>query len=171
MQPITIRSRLFGLPFISSEKDRTRPRAVNLDVAIRAICVLRVQVVLWTGGLIRADTVRDAVTGQTELCDAARNQHAWIGRAVWRVTRDASVSLDRGMLVNKRTLFVSVTLDTRGVSASRESRLFQLEAAVWVVAIAAAHRAFEHFVMERQVELVLRFAVTTEAKLWLALFQ
>ena len=75
------------------------------------------------------------------------------------------------MLVNERALFVSVALDARGVGAGRKSRLFQLESAVWVVAIAASHRAFEHFVMERQVELVLRFAVTTEAKLWLALPQ
>ena len=90
---------------------------------------------------------------------------------MWRVTRDATISLDRGMLVNKRTLLVSVTLDARGVGAGRESRLFQLESAVWVVAIAAAHRAFEYFVMERQVKLVLRFAVTTETKLWLALLQ
>ena len=75
------------------------------------------------------------------------------------------------MFVNKWTLFVCVTLDARGVRAGRQSRLFQLEPAVWVVAIAAAHRAFEHFVMERQVELVLRFAVTTEAKLWLALLE
>ena len=87
------------------------------------------------------------------------------------MTRDASVSLDRSMLVNKRALFVSVALDARGVGAGRKSRLFQLESAVWVVAIAASHRAFEHFVMERQVELVLRFAVTTEAKLWIALLQ
>ena len=87
------------------------------------------------------------------------------------MTRDAPVSLDRSMLVNERALFVSVTLDARGISASREPRLFQLKSTVWVVTIAAPHRAFEHFVMERQVELVLGFAVTTEAKLWLALFQ
>lgn len=90
---------------------------------------------------------------------------------MWRVTRDATVSLNRSMLVNKRTLFVSMTLDTRGIRAGRQSRLFQLESAVRVVAIAASHRAFEHFVMERQVELVLGLAVTTEAKLWLALLQ
>ena len=47
---------------------------MNLDVAIRAIRVLRVQVVLRTGRLIRADTVRDAMAGQTELSDAARAQ-------------------------------------------------------------------------------------------------
>jgi len=85
------------------------------------------------------------------------------------VTRDATISLDRSVFVNKRTLFVSVTLDARGISAGREPRLFQLKSTVWVVTIAAPHRAFEHFVMERQVELVLGFAVTTEAKLWLTL--
>ena len=75
------------------------------------------------------------------------------------------------MLVNEWSLFVSVTLDARGIGAGCESSLFQLESAVWVVAIAASHRAFEHFVMERQVELVLCFAMATEAKLWLALFE
>ena len=90
---------------------------------------------------------------------------------MWRVTRDAPVSLNRSMLVNKRTLFVGVTLDARGIGAGRQSCLFQLESAVWIVAIAASHRAFEHFVMEWQIELVLRLAVTTKAKLWLALLQ
>ena len=47
---------------------------MDLDVAIRAIRVLRVQVVLWTGGLVGADTMRDTVAGQAELCNAARNQ-------------------------------------------------------------------------------------------------
>lgn len=88
---------------------------------------------------------------------------------MWRVTRDASVSLNWSMLVNKRTLFVCVTLDAGGIGSSRQSRLFQLKSAVRVVAIAALHRAFQHFVMERQIELVLCFAMTTETKLWLAL--
>jgi len=43
-------------------------------MAIRAIRVLRVQVVLRTSRLVRADTVRDAVTRQTELRNAARSQ-------------------------------------------------------------------------------------------------
>ena len=47
---------------------------MDLDVAIRAIRVLCVQIVLWTGGLVGADTMRDAVAGQAELCDAARTQ-------------------------------------------------------------------------------------------------
>ena len=75
------------------------------------------------------------------------------------------------MLVNKRTLLVGVALDAGGVGAGRESRLFQFEAAVRIVAIAALHRAFEHLVMKRQIELVLRLAVTTETKLRLAVLQ
>ena len=70
--------RAHGPILSSAEKDRARTRPVNLDVAIRAICVLRVQVVLWTGGLVRADAVSSAVTRQTQLCDAARNQQPWI---------------------------------------------------------------------------------------------
>ncbi len=87
------------------------------------------------------------------------------------MTRDAPVSLDRSMLVNERALFVSVTLDARGIRAGRQSRLFQLKATVRVMAVAALHRTFQHFVMERQIKLVLGLAVTTEAKLWLALLE
>jgi len=86
-----------------------------------------------------------------------------------RVTRDAAVGLDGRVLVNKRTLLVSMALDAGSIGAGRQTRLFQLKSAVWVVAIAALHRAFQHFVMERQIELVLCFAMTTQAKLWLAL--
>ena len=90
---------------------------------------------------------------------------------MWRVTRDAAVRLNWRVLVNKRTLLVSVTLDAGSINASRQSRLFQLKSAMRVVAIATLHRTFQHFVMERQVELVLCFAMTTQAKLWLALSQ
>ena len=84
------------------------------------------------------------------------------------VTGDAAVGLDRGMLVNKRPLLVSVALDAGGVRAGSESRLFEFKTTVRIVTIAAPHRAFQHLVMERQVELVFGFAVTTEAKLRLA---
>jgi hypothetical protein len=47
---------------------------MDLDMAVRTVRVLRVQVVLWTSGLIRADTVSGAVTGQAELRNAARDQ-------------------------------------------------------------------------------------------------
>ena len=118
-------------------------------MAISAVSVLRVQVVLRTCGLVRANPMRDTVTGQTELCDAARNQHAWIGRAVWRVTRAAPFGLNGSMFVNKRSLFICVTLDASRIGARGQSRLFELKAAVWIVAVAALHRAFQHLVMER----------------------
>ena len=71
------------------------------------------------------------------------------------------------MLINERTLFIDVTLNARCIGACSESCLFKLETAVWIVAVAALHRPFEHLVMERQIKLVLGLAVTTQAKLWL----
>ena len=155
----------------SAEKDRARSRAMDFDMAVRAIRVLRVQVVLWTQGLVRADAVSRAVTSQTELRHATRNQQARVRRTVWRVTGNTSIRLDRSMLVHKRSLLISVTLDASRVGAGRESGLFELETAVRIVAIAALHCAFQDLVMERQVELVLRLSMTTETKLWFAILQ
>jgi hypothetical protein len=72
------------------------------------------------------------------------------------------------MLVNEWSLLVGVTLDASGIDAGRESCLLEFEPAVRIVAITALHRAFQHLVMERQVELVLRLTMTTETKLRLA---
>ena len=105
------------------------------------------------------------MTGQTELCYATRDQQTRIGRTVRCMTRDATIRLNRGMLVNKRSLLICMTLDASCIGARRESRLLEFETAVRIVAVATLHRAFEHFVMEWQIELVLRLAVTTEAKL------
>jgi hypothetical protein len=58
----------------STEKDGTRTRAVDLDVAIRAISVLRIQVVLRACWFVRAYAVGDAVASQAQLCNAARRQ-------------------------------------------------------------------------------------------------
>lgn len=54
-----------------TEKHRTRSRPVDLDMTIRAVRVLGIQVVLRTCGLLGANTVSRAVTGQTKLRDAA----------------------------------------------------------------------------------------------------
>src|SRR5215203_739379 len=78
---------------------------------------------------------------------------------------DAPIGLDRSMFVNERSLLVCVTLDASRVGAGRQSRLLKLETAVRIVAIAALHRAFQHLVMERQIELVLSLGMTTQAKL------
>ena len=106
-----------------------------------------------------------AVTRQTELGHAAGYQQARIRRAVRSVTGDAAVSFHRRMLVNKRSLLVSVTLDAGCVRAGRESCLFKFKTAVRIVAVAALHGAFQHLVMERQIELVLGLAVATQAEL------
>ena len=90
---------------------------------------------------------------------------------MWSVTRDAPFGLNGSMLVNKRSLFVCVTLDAGGIGAGGEASLFEFKAAVRIMTVAAFHRAFQHLVMERQVELVLRFAMATEAKLRLAVLE
>ena len=87
------------------------------------------------------------------------------------MTRDAAIRLHRRMLVNKRSLLVYVTLDTSRVRARRESGLLEFETAVRIVAVAALHRAFQNLVMERQVELMFGFAMTTDAKLRLAVLE
>lgn len=140
-------------------------------MTVRAVCVLCVQVMLRTRGLFSTDTMSRTVTRQTKLCYATRDQQTRIRRTVRRMTRDATVRLDRRVLVNKRSLLVCVTLDARCVGAGRESRLLELKTAVRIVAITALHRAFQHFVMERQLELMLRFAVATHTELWLAVSQ
>lgn len=79
------------------------------------------------------------------------------------MARDAALGLDWSMLVDKRTLLVCVTLEAGCVRTSRKSCLSEFETAVRIVAVAALHRAFEHFVVERQIELVFGFCVTTQA--------
>ena len=85
-----------------------------------------------------------------------------------RVTGNAAIGFDRSMLVYEWSLLVCVTLDASSVRARRQSCLFKFETAVRVVAIAALHCAFQHFVVERQIELVLGLTMTTETELRLA---
>ena len=71
------------------------------------------------------------------------------------------------MFVSERALFVRVALDASGVAAGCEPGLLGFESTVRVVTIAAAHRAFQHLVMERRRKLRLDFIVTADAKLWI----
>ena len=87
------------------------------------------------------------------------------------VTSDATFSLKRCVLVGERTLFVSMTLNARSISAGCQPRLLQFETAVWVVTIAALHHALQDFVMKRLVEVRLYFTMTTNAELGLPDFQ
>jgi hypothetical protein len=71
----------------------------------------------------------------------------------------------RSMFVRERPLLVHVTLNTRGIPTSCQSGLFKLKTAVRVMAITAAHGAFQNFVMEGRGKCRLDLAVATEAKL------
>lgn len=81
---------------------------------------------------------------------------------------DAAFGFHGRVFVNKWALLVRMTLDAGCVGAGGESRLFEFETAVRIMAIAALHGAFQDLVMEGQIELVLGLAVTTHAKLWFA---
>jgi hypothetical protein len=90
---------------------------------------------------------------------------------MWRVTRTASFGLNRGVLVNEWPLLVRMTLNTSSIGSNRQSGLFEFKAAMRIVTVATLHGSFENFVMERQVKLMLRFAVTAHAKLRFSDFQ
>jgi hypothetical protein len=64
-----------------------------------------------------------------------------------------------------------MTFNASGIGASRKSGLLQLKTTVRVVAVAALHHSFKHFVMKRLAEIRLHFAVATNAKMRLAVFQ
>lgn len=87
------------------------------------------------------------------------------------MTGNTTFGLHRRMFVHKRALLVCVTLEASRVCACRKSCLLQLETAVRIVAVAAFQRTFQHFVVERQVELMLDFRVTTQTELWLVHLQ
>ena len=85
------------------------------------------------------------------------------------VTRSTALDLQRCVLKHKGALLVRVTLEARGVGAHCEPRLFQLKAAVRIMAIAAVHRALQHPVMEWTIELRFRLVMTLHAELRFAL--
>ena len=156
---------------LSTEKHRTRPRAVDLRVAGRAVGVLRVLIMLRPGRFRRTDVVSQAVASQAKLIDRAEAQQTRIRRAMRRVASRASFSLYRRMFVSEWTLFVSVALDATCVRAGREPGLLQLKSAMRIMTITATDRAFENFVVEGRIELRLNFAVATQAKLRVTRFQ
>lgn len=123
------------------------------------------------GSVRRSDLVRIAVTFETELPDVRSRQQLRIRGTVRRMTRRAALDLQRRVFENERTLLVRVTLQTTGIGAGRETRLFEFEAAVCIMTIAALYLAFQHLVVKRPAKLRLRFAVTTDAELRLAATQ
>jgi hypothetical protein len=107
------------------------------------------------------------VTFETKLPHRTSLQHLRIRRTVRCVTRGATLDLEWCVFENERALFVAVALDTRGVGADGKLCLLLFESAVRIMTIAAVHRAFEYFVMERLAELSLCFGMTRHAELGL----
>ena len=92
---------------------------------------------------------------QTKLVHVVTFEQLCVTGAVRRVTGRATLSLQGRMLEHKRPLFVGVALKA-GCIGAREPGLFRFEPPVWVVAVAAVHRAFKHAVMKGLRELGLR---------------
>ena len=88
-----------------------------------------------------------------------------------RVTGRAAFSFQWRVFERERTLLIRVTLDASGISTGGEPGLLQFKAAVRIVAVAALHHSFENFMVERLVEIRLRFLMATHAELRLACFQ
>jgi len=88
-----------------------------------------------------------------------------------RMTSDAPVGFQWRMFVRERSLFICVALDTSGIGPSRKSCLLQFKTTVGIMAIAAFHHSFQHFVMKRLIEVGLNFVVTAHAKLGFAKLQ
>ena len=84
------------------------------------------------------------------------------------VAYGAAFDLQGRVLEDKRSLLISVALETRNISAHRQSCLFQLKATVRVVAVVALDLTLEHLVVEGHAKLRLHLGVATDAKLWLA---
>lgn len=146
-------------------------RPMDLYVTGRAVCVLRILVMLGTSRLNRAYVMRHAVASKAKLIDCTEPQQPRIGRAVRGVTSRATFRLQRRMFVGKGSLLVGVALDASRISAGGKSCLLQLKTAMRVMTVTAFHRAFENFVMERHAERRLHFTVTTKAKLRLTYLQ
>lgn len=77
------------------------------------------------------------------------SQETWVRRTMRIVARTATFRFDRRVLINKRTCLFRMALYTDGVPGDAAMQSFVLEGAVWIVAIAASHQPFIHFVMER----------------------
>ncbi|MDQ1639202.1 MAG: hypothetical protein QOF62_2541 [Pyrinomonadaceae bacterium] len=99
-------------------------RPVNFHVTGRAICVLRVLVMLWTTRLDGSDVMGHAVAGEAELIDCAKPQQPGIGRAMRRVTCRTTFRLQGRMFVGKWPLLVGMTFNAGGIRAGGKPCLF-----------------------------------------------
>lgn len=77
-----------------------------------------------TGGLIRSHAVVHAVARQAQMIHGAELQHSRVGGTVRHMTRYAAVSLNGSVFKSEWPLLIRVALDTCGVGANSQARLF-----------------------------------------------
>lgn len=138
-------------------------RSMDFDVARRTVSVLCGEVMCGSDWLLCPDAVILTVALQAELRDSTCLQQAWVRGSVRIMTSSTSFRFHRSVFIAERPLFIGVTLDTSGIGTSRQTSLLGFETAMCVVTVAATHRALEHLVMERLVELMFGFAVALHA--------
>ena len=108
-----------------------------------------------------------AVAFETKLPHRVPFQHFRIGRAVGRMTCRTAFKLQRAVLKDEWPLLVCVATDTGSIGAHGKPRLFRLETAVRVMAVAAGHCAFQNTVAERFAELRFHLGMTPDTQLGL----
>ena len=96
---------------------------------------------------------------------AAAFEHLRILRTVRRMACGAAFQLERGVFEHERALLIGVALHAGLIGADSKSCLLLFEAAVGIMAIAAAHGPFEHFVAEGFRELRFHLAVARKTEL------
>ncbi len=104
---------------------------------------------------------------QAERIDVADIQQARIRRAVRRVACGAAFGFDYRMLKDERTGGLCVALGAYGILIGRRPCHLVLECTVGVMAVAALHQSFIHFVMEGLRKCGLHVCVAGIAELWL----
>jgi hypothetical protein len=91
----------------------------------------------------------------------AADQHPVIDRPVWNVTGQTLVLSEWDVLEHKRSLFIRVTSQAdRIASPQRLHCLGDIERSMLLMAVAAVHASFRHFVMKWSGELGANFTVT-----------
>lgn len=105
------------------------------------------------------------VTLKAELSYLIALQHLCVRRTVCVVAGSTPFDRYRKVFINKRPLFVGMTLYAHRVSTDCQPRILDLESAVAVVTVATVHLAFKNLVMERLAKLRFGLLMAAETKL------
>jgi hypothetical protein len=92
-------------------------------------------------------------------------QHSWVLRAMRAMTAKASNAFHRGMLKDKRTTHVRVTLGANPVLVRRSSQIVRAKGAVCVMAVGAFNRPLCNRMMKGHGKLCLYVRMATFTKL------